>query len=695
LSHPLDALFRPASVAIIGASSDANRIGGRPVRFTKHAFKGAILPINPNQKEIQGLPAFASIRDVPGPVDQAIVAVPAKSATLAVDDCIAKGVKAIVMFSSGFAETGAEGRAMQVELARRCAAGGVKLLGPNSLGMFSVQVGLYSTFSSYFDPLWPRSGPVAIVSQSGAFGTYFLALAIERGLGFSHFAATGNEADIDVAECVEWLADDPATGVIMIYLEGCRDGARLRAALARAAANRKPVIAMKVGVSDKGIAAIASHTGTLAGSDAVFDAVFRENNVHRARTLDELVDVAYACSGYVFPKSPRVGVVTISGGVGIQMADAAAELGLELPRMPDAAQQKVLAMVPFAGPANPVDATAQVINDWSMFTTILGIVAQEGNVDSVISFLAHTGTTPGVMERLKPALRDVRVRFPDRVFILCARMPRDMADEFVRMGFLIFEDPTRAIAAVAALAKLGQGYARPRVAQAEVKTAAPLPSAPINEAEAKRLLGAAGVPFAPEIVAATRDAAVAAAEGLGYPVVLKVLSNIAHKSEAGGVVLGLSSAADVAGAYDTMLARVRERVPDTRIEGVLVARMIEGVETVIGVKRDAVFGPVVMFGLGGVYVEVLKDITLRLAPVDRAAALEMIRAIKGFPLLAGARGRPPVDLDSLADVLVAMSRFGSAHPEVASAEINPFIALPKGGVAVDALILTEGGTNEP
>jgi len=694
LSHPLDALFRPASVAIIGASSDANRIGGRPVRFSKHAFKGAILPINPNQKEIQGLPAFASIKDVPGPVDQAIVAVPAKAAMQAVDDCIAKGVKAIVMFSSGFAETGADGRAMQVELARRCAAGGVKLLGPNSLGMFNVEAGLYSTFSSYFDPLWPRSGPVGIVSQSGAFGTYFLALAIERGLGFSHFAATGNEADVDVAECVEWLADDPATGVIMIYLEGCRDGARLRAALAKAAANRKPVIAMKVGVSDKGIAAIASHTGTLAGSDAVFDAVFRENNVHRARTLDELVDVAYACSGRVFPKSPRVGVVTISGGVGIQMADAAAELGLELPRMPDAAQRQVLAMVPFAGPANPVDATAQVINDWSMFTTILGIVAEEGNVDSVISFLAHTGTTPGVMERLKPALQEVRARFPDRVFILCARMPRDMADEFTAMDFLIFEDPTRAMAAVAALAKLAQGYARPRVAQAEVETAAPLPSAPINEAEAKRLLGAAGVPFAPEIVAATRDAAVAAAEGLGYPVVLKVLSDIAHKSEAGGVVLGLSSAADVASAYDTMLARVRERAPQVQIEGVLVARMVAGVETVIGVKRDAVFGPVVMFGLGGVYVEVLKDITLRLAPVDRATALEMIRAIKGFPLLAGARGRPAVDLDALAGALVAMSRFGAAHPEVASAEINPFIALPKGGVAVDALILTEGGADE-
>ena len=693
MSHALDPLFRPASVAIIGASSDPTRIGGRPVAFSKRAFKGAIVPINPKGGEIQGLPAYASIAAAPGPIDQAIIAVPAKAALAAADECIAKGVKAAVMFSSGFAETGAEGRALQVELTRRCRAGGMKLLGPNSLGMFDVHAGLYCTFSSYFDPLWPRTGSVSIVSQSGAFGTYFLAIAAERGLGFSHFVATGNEADVDVAACVEWLADDPATGVIMIYLEGCNDGARLRAALARAAANHKPVVAMKVGVSEQGVAAIASHTGSLAGSDAVFDAVFAETNVHRARTLDELVDVAYACSGGVFPKSPRLGVVTLSGGVGIQMADAAVELGLELPRMPDAAQQKVLAMVPFAGPANPVDTTAQVVNDWSMFTKILGIVADEGAVDSVVSFLAHMGTTPGLMDRLKPAFLEARQRFPDRVFVLCARMPREMADAFFALGFLIFEDPNRAIAAVAALARLGAGFDTVRV-PAEFGKAQALPSGPINEAEAKRLLADAGVPFAPERTARTRDEAVAAAQEIGFPIVLKVLSpDIAHKSEAGGVVLGLQDADAVGNAHDAMMARVREREPDARLDGALVARMIEGgVETVIGIKRDPVFGPVVMFGLGGVYVEVLKDVTLRLAPVDHAIAREMIRRIKGFPLLAGVRGKPAADLDALADAIVAMSRFGAAHA-VASAEINPFIALPEGGYAVDALILTEGAAD--
>ena len=270
----------------------------------------------------------------------------------------------------------------------------------------------------------------------------------------------------------------------------------------------------------------------------MFDAVFRENNVHRARTVDELVDVAYACSGGVFPKTPRVGVVTISGGVGIQMADAAAELDLELPRMPDAVQQEILKMIPFAGPANPVDATAQVINDWSMFTTILGLVADEGNVDSVISFLAHTGTSPGVMAKLKPALQKVRERFPDRVFMLCARLPREMADEFKDIGFLTFEDPTRAMAAVAALSRLAKGFAKPRAVAAMVEVAAPLPAGPINEAEAKRLLSAAGISFAVEKSARTRDEAVAAAKEVGFPVVLKVLSpDIAHKSEAGGVCL--------------------------------------------------------------------------------------------------------------------------------------------------------------
>jgi acetate---CoA ligase (ADP-forming) len=379
------------------------------------------------------------------------------------------------------------------------------------------------------------------------------------------------------------------------------------------------------------------------------------------------------------------------------MADAAVAMGLELPRMPDAAQQKVLALVPFAGPANPVDTTAQVVNDWTMFTAILGITADDGAVDSVVSFLAHMGTTPGLMDRLLPAFLEVRKRFADRVFVLCARMPREMADRLTAMGFLIYEDPTRAIRAVAALHKLQQGHANLRKAVAVESVAAQrvaVPAGPIDEAEAKRLLGGAGIPFAQELVARSRGEAVLMAESIGYPVVLKVLSgDIAHKSEAGGVVLGLKTSQEVASAFDTIMRNVAAKEPDARVDGVLVAKMIQGgVETVIGIKRDPVFGPVVMFGLGGIYVEVLKDVTLRLAPIDHATAKQMISEIRGFALLTGARGRPPVDLDALADVLVKMSAFGAANADtVASVEINPFIALPDGGVAVDALILTDGG----
>ena len=619
----LDALFRPKSVAVIGASSDANRIGGRPIAFSKRAFAGAIVPINPNRSEIQGLAAYPSIMDAPGEIDQAIIAVPAKAALQAADECIAKGVKAAVMFSSGFAETGADGRALQQELARRCAAGGMTLLGPNSLGMFNVHAGLYSTFSSYFDPLWPRTGPVGIVSQSGAFGTYFLAQAVERGLGFSHFVATGNEAGVDVAACVEWLADDP---------DDLRDHDLSRGLPRR----RAPACRARAGGAEP--EAGDRHEGRRVGAGRRRDRVAhriarRLRRGVRCRVLPRTTCIARNRStnwstsptparAECFRRSPRLGVVTLSGGVGIQMADAAVERGLTLPRMPDSAQQKVLAMVPFAGPANPVDTTAQVVNDWTMFTTILGIVAEEGAVDSVVSFLAHMGTMPGLMDRLKSAFLDVRKRFPDRVFVLCARMPREMADDFTAMGFLIFEDPTRAIAAVAALSRFAQGFGRTRASAVAPAAATPLPRGPINEADAKRLLGAAGIPFAPEKIARSRTEAVAAAGEIGFPVVLKVLSpDIAHKSEAGGVVLGLRNADEVAAGYDAMMARVAAHAPQAKLEGALVARMIAGgVETVIGAKRDAMFGPVVMFGLGGVYVEVLKDVTLRLAPVDRAAA---------------------------------------------------------------------------
>jgi acyl-CoA synthetase (NDP forming) len=692
----LDALFRPRSVAVIGASSDPGKIGGRPVAYLLRAgFSGQIHPVNPTQPMVQGLPAHASIEEIPAPVDQVVVAVPAKHLAEAVESCIRKQVGAIIIFTSGLGEVDDAGRAQQAALAARCREAGIPLLGPNCLGLFNVADGVFSTFSASLQGTWPRAGGIAIASQSGAFGTYCYTLLHQRGAGISHFVATGNEADVDIAACIAWFAEDPATQVIAVSLEGCRDGARLRAALALAAARGKPVVAMKLGASELGIEAAASHTGALAGGDAAYEATFEEAGVWRARSIEELVDVALACAVGRFPAGPRLGVVTLSGGVGVLLADAAAAWGLEMPALPEAAQARIRELVPFANPRNPVDATAQVVNDRTLLGRIMEIMAAEGGFDATIAFLALMGLSERAMESLRPTLAALREAYPDRLFILCFVCPEALRLELERMGFVVIEDPGRAVAVVTALTAFGRARVRAAAPQRRSRSeAARLPDGPIDEAAAKRLLATAGIPFVTERVAGSEAEAIAAAAAIGFPVALKVLSaELTHKSNVGGVHLSLRSAEEVGSAWREMMRQVAEKAPEARITGGLVSPMVTGgVETVLGVTRDPVFGPLVMFGLGGVFVEVLHDVAFRLAPLTREAALAQIRSIKGLPLLQGAWGRPPVDLDALADALVALSDFALRHEEeVQSVEINPFIALPQGGLAVDAVMLRRTG----
>jgi acyl-CoA synthetase (NDP forming) len=690
----LDALFRPGSVAVIGASADPAKIGGRPVDFLKRAgFRGRILPVNPRSPEIQGLPAFASLDDVPGPVDQAIVAVPAAMVAGAVEACARKGVRAVVTFSAGFGETGEEGRRAQEALAARCRAAGMRLLGPNSLGLINPGDGVLSTFSASIGPHWPRPGRIAVASQSGAVATYCYTLLADRGAGISHLVCTGNEAEIDVSACIAWLAEDPATEVILAYLEGCRDGARLRAALRHARARGKRVVAMKVGVSELGAAATASHTGTLAGSDAGYRAAFEEAGVWRAASLSEAADVAAACvAGRSLPKGRRVGVVTTSGGAGAFLADAAAAEGMELPALPGEAQAAIRALLPFAAPRNPVDCTAQVANDRSLLPRMLGIMLEAGRFDLLIAYLGFMGERPDAMERTMPDLRALRDAHPGTRFVLCMRSTREVREALLAEGFPTVVEPAEAMRIAAALAWLGEREEAAPGAPGVVPAAAPLPGPEaLDEAECRRILAEAGIPFVPQRVAATAEEAAGAAAALGFPVALKVLSpDIAHKSDVGGVRLGLRDAGEVRAALAAMMAEVREKAgPGARIGGAIVSPMVTGgVETVLGVTRDPVFGPLVMFGLGGVFLETFKDVAFRIAPVDRATALGMIRSVKGRALLEGARRRPPVDLAALAEAIVALSRFAAAQGEaLESAEVNPFIALPAGGVGVDAVIL--------
>lgn len=687
----LDALFRPRAVAVIGASDDPRKIGGRPLRYMREAgTEIAVYPVNPMRETVQGFKAYPHIGALPEPVDQAILTVGAALAEDALRDCLAAGVRSIVMFTAGFAEAGEEGRAAQDRIAAMVRGAGARLLGPNAMGLFNTADRVYSTFSTGLDRGLPALGRVGMVSQSGAVGSYMQNLAVRRGIKISKFVATGNEADVQAQDCVEWLAYDPDTDLIMLYLEGCRDGPGLIRALAAARAAGKPVVVLKAGMTDAGQAVAASHTGALATSVEVFETVLREGGAYRAETLSEMVDVAYAASLGVLNPSRDVGIVTVSGGVGVLATDACMEVGLRLPPISEGAFAQVAAKLPLAVGRNPLDTTAQTMGDRTVFTRSLDIFLRDRDFGSVLIFLANAGLNPSDMESMRANLVRIRAEHPGRQLALCLQSTPEIRAEWEAEGYLIFEDPVHGIRALAGAIRLAETRAALPPAPPPALPAPVGLSVSLDEAEAMALLSAVGVPFAQARVAADAEAAVAAAEALGYPVALKVLSpDIAHKSEVGGVALNLADGTAVRAAFGQVMARAAAAEPGAALRGVTVAPMLSGgVQTIIGAHRDPTFGPVVMFGLGGIYTEVLKDTALRLAPVDRATALEMIRAIRGFALLDGARGQAPVALEPIAEAIVAVSRFIAAQgPEVSAVEINPFVARPEGGAGVDALIV--------
>lgn len=682
----LERLLRPRSIAIIGASDEPSRIGGRPLAYLKAGrFPGRIFPINPNRSTVQGLPAWPDVAAVGEPIDLAVVAVPAERTAEAVTSCAALGVGAAIIFTAGFAETDADGQALQERLAGIGRAAGMRILGPNCLGLFCPGLGLYPTFTATLDRGLPRPGNLSIVSQSGAFGSHLFFMAAARGLGTRYWIATGNEADVDVAEVLHWLALDPGTAVIMAYTEGVKDGPRFTAALEAARANRKPVAFMKVGRSALGAEAISSHTAALAGEDRVYDAVLKRHGAWRARTADELVDIAYAASRGVYPASNRLGLITISGGVGALMADDAAERGLVIPPMPDAAQAKLKALVPFASPRNPIDLTAQPFNDIDLVRRNLEIMVAEGGYDSIVAFFTSVAGSPAIFEPLRRAVRDVAGLRPGCLFLLSALVDDAQRAAYEADGIPVFEDPSRAVNAVAAMAWFARAFRTPPVPWPESRSDEPI-TGPLDEHAAKQRLAAWGLPVPSETLARSADEAMAAFRAIGRPVVLKlVAAHIAHKSELGGVLLDLRDEAAVRAGFAALMARTAD------VEAVLVAPYLTGgVELILGMRRDPVFGPILLLGLGGVLAEALRDTAIRPLPVDAADVLAMVGELEGAALLHGFRGRPPGDLDALADAALQLAAFAIAHAhDVASVEINPLLLLPRGeGVVVlDALIV--------
>jgi acyl-CoA synthetase (NDP forming) len=687
----LTPLLAPRSVAVLGASSDPTRIGGRPIAYMlAQGFPGGLYPVNPNRAEIQGLKAYASVADLPETPDVAVVAVPADLAAPSIEDLARRGVKAVVMFTAGFAEMDEDGAAAQARMVATARSAGMRILGPNCLGVFDARRSYYATFSSSFDSGWPVLGRIGIASQSGAYGTHLYTLARNRGIGASLCVMTGNEGDVTVGECIGWLAENPEVDVIAVYAEGIREAPGLIAALEAARAAKKPVVMQKVGRSELGGKAAKSHTASIAGDDAVTEAVMREFGVYRARNSEEMLDIAHTATRKIYPASNTLGVITVSGGAGVLISDVAESVKLAMPEMPLQAQQQLRALVPFCAPRNPVDATAQVSNDVTLVKTFTETMVRDGGYSSVLGFFSMTASSRR-WPRIREQLNAVRAEYPDRLYVLSVIVPPERRDELENDGWVVHEDPTRAVVAIEAMGRFGAAFAAEPAGPAPTVPSVTLPAATPSEAEAKRLLGTAGIASAPEAACVTGDEAVAAAQLFGYPVVMKILSpDILHKSEIGGVLLDVSNADDVRSGFALLLERAEAAAPSARIEGVLVAKQLSGgVECILGIHRDPVFGPMAMFGLGGVFVEILRDVVFHRCPFGIETAEAMIRSIRGAPLLLGARGRKPVDVKALAEMLSRLSAFAvAAGDRLQSIDLNPVFAMPEGegAVAADAVI---------
>lgn len=690
-----DAIMNPGNVAILGASDNPLRIGGRSLSYMlRRPFLGGLWPVNPNRTTVQGVPAFSQPKDIPGRPDVAIVALPARLVPDAIDDLGRIGTKGAIVFTSGFAEVDAAGAALQAEVLDRARRASIRILGPNTLGLINPRINFWGTFTSALESEWPAAGRIAIASQSGAFGAHMLAAAMTRNLGISAFLTTGNEGDLTTSDAIGWLAGDEGTDVIVSYVEGIRSGKKFVDALAAAKAARKPVIIMKAGRSALGSAAAQSHTASLAGNDAVVDAVLAEFGAIRVESTQQALDFAEAAVKRIYPVGNNLGVLTVSGGAGILIADDAERLNLPMPEMPDAAQKRLSGLLEFAATRNPIDCTAQALNQMELVGEFGTSMVTDGGYKSILVFFSQAGGAPSIAPRLRAELNKVLALAEGRLCVLSVLGPEGIIQHYRQDGWLVYDDPARAVAAIAAMGRIGEAFERPSPPVSTSATRLQLDHTP-NEAEAKKIFASNGVAIPAEVVATSREAARAAAEQIGFPVVMKILSrDILHKTEIGGVVTGVGSAEAAHVAYEVLMDRARAARPDARLDGVLVAQQIVGgVECIMGVNRDPVFGHVAMFGLGGIHVEVFKDVVLRRCPFDEHAAAEMIRSIRSAALLRGVRGAEPVDIDSLARMLSRLSHLAvTLGPSLTSIDANPVIATHAAAWAVDAVIEIEDCT---
>lgn len=706
----LKPLLSPDSVAIIGAAADERSLRGRLTRqLIEHGYDGRIYPVTRSQTEVLGYKAYPTIADIPEAADLAVILVPAAHVVSAIEQCGARGIPAAAIISSGFGEEKTDEAANRdAELRAIAERTGMVVAGPNCEGLVNPLRPLVATFSPVFhdpnEPLLPensRAKPIAVSCQSGALTFAFLSRGRDRQLKFTYQVSAGNQTVLEAHDYVDWVLDAGGADIFMCYLEGIRDAARFRAVADKAARAGKPMIVAKVGRSDAGRRAAASHTGALARAGMADDAIFRHHGIVRGEDLDHMVDVATAFAYCPLPRGNRVAIITGSGGSAVWMADILSEHGLELPVLEDDIQRRIMELLPPYGSAqNPVDATAQAIGEIG-YAPMVELVAQSERIDTIL--LISSLANPERAKKFAAEMAELTARL-DKPILLSTytTATAESIAAIAGIGIPCYTSMPSCARAIRALVDYGafqQRLARRKAAEQttpglrdEAASALAGAGPVLTEAASKALLARYGVPRPPEVLAASEDEAVAAAAQIGGRVALKVQSpHILHKTEAGALALGLDGEAAVRDAYRAMLARLREADPALRIEGVLVQAMARrGIEMILGVTTDPDFGPMLMVGLGGIHVEVLKDVAFAPVPLGPDEAVELLGQLKGAALLDGVRGEQPADKAALAQLMAALSRFAADHAEaISEIDLNPVIVHPAGEglTVVDALIV--------
>ncbi len=693
----LDPIMRPGTIAVIGASRSPNTIGNQILgNLVRHGFTGAVYPVNPSARSIGSIRAWPDIASVPDAVDLAVVVVPKDHVLSVAEGCGRAGVKGLVVISAGFREVGVEGAARERELMHVVRRYGMRMIGPNCMGVLNADPAV--SMNATFAPVMPPFGGAAFVSQSGALGASVLDYAAEYGVGISQFVSMGNKPDVSGNDMLEQWEHDDAVRVIMMYVESFGNP-RNFLEIARRITRRKPIIVVKSGRSSVGARAASSHTGALAASDTAVDAMFAQAGVLRAASIQEMFDIATAFTDRPVPRTPGVAVVTNAGGPGILAADAIEANGLDMVELQAETVERLRPLFPEeASLRNPLDMIASA--NASGYSAALDALLSDPGVSSAVAiFVPPLGVrTEDIAVAIGQAAATHHEKTMLAVLMGHEGLPQGRA-ELHRAGVPAYVFPEAAAGALGALLRYGRVRSRPEPtyprlevdragAERILRTASEAGRSKLREDQVLELLGCYGIPVARSVMAVAEDDALDAAERFGYPVVMKVVArDVVHKSDIGGVRVGIADA-DAVRATFMELRAAADRAGSTA-DGVLVQQMVRGGrETICGMVRDPSFGPLVMFGLGGIFVEALRDVVFRIAPITREDAREMVESIRGVRVLRGIRGEPASDTEAIVDVLVRISQLAIDLPDVEELDINPLLAGSDGVVALDARIRT-------